>query len=135
MNGSMRQTAAKTGGTLAPASRFALIAGAIWSVVCTLYAGRHNASVLLVALFVVWVLSPFAGFVLVIRSAQRQHVGILRALLANSIVVTLTSVLIYTAVAFSAPTHHTAFAFLVVPAATWLAIGTFAVATKFARRS
>lgn len=127
-------SAADSGGKLAAASRGVLIVGAIWSLFCTLYAGRHNASVLLMALFGVWVLSPFAGFAMVIRSARQQHVGILRALLANSIVVALTSAVIYGAVAFSAPTHHTAFAFLAVPAATWLAIGTFAVATKFARR-
>jgi hypothetical protein len=123
-----------TSGKLAAASRGALIFAAIWSVYCTLYAGRHNSSVLLVALFVVWVVSPFAGFALLIRSASRQHIGIVRALQANSIVITLTSVVIYSAVAFSQPTHHTAFAFLAVPTATWLAIGTFTAATKFARR-
>jgi hypothetical protein len=119
---------------LGAASRFVLVAGAFWSLLCTIYAGRHNPSVLLAALFVLWVLSPFAGFAMVIRSARRHHVGIMRALLANSIVVTLTAVVIYSAVAFSPPSHHTAFAFLVVPAATWLAIGTFAAAAKFARR-
>jgi hypothetical protein len=89
---------------------------------------------LLMALFVVWVLSPFAGFAMVIRSARSHHVGIVHALQVNSIVISLTSVVIYSAVAFSPPAHHTAFAFLAVPAATWLAIGTFAAAAKFARR-
>lgn len=120
-----------TPAVLEVAAHLALIAGTAWAVFCTLYTGRHNPSLVLMGLFLVWVCSPFAGFAFALRSARRYGLGVVKALQANCIVVTATAAILYGAMAFSAPSHHKAAAFLVVPAASWLAIGAFLVMSRF----
>ncbi len=110
-----------------------LILGAVAALALTLYTGRNNHSVLLVAMFAVWVLSPFAGFLFAARLAQRTRRGIAAVIPASAIIVTICSVAIYAAIAFSPHRPTTAFAFLAVPAASWLALGPLLIAARFSR--
>jgi hypothetical protein len=110
------------------------IAGA-GSLACTLYAGRHNSSILLIALFAVWVLSPFAGLWLAERNAERTPAGIASSMRSSALVIMVFSLAIYGAAAIQGPSHQTTFAFLAVPAASWLAIVPLLIASrKVARR-
>lgn len=109
--------------------------GALVSVALTLYAGRHNHSLLLIALFAAWVLSPFIGLIAAERTAQRSPFHIARAIDAATLVISLCSVLIYAVVDAFPPLHTIAFAFLAVPAASWLAIATLLIAARFSTRN
>ena len=104
------------------------------SLACTLYAGRHNKSMVLDALFAAWVLSPFAGLGWLHRVADRAPRDIAAALRASSLVICISSLAIYVAIAASRPGHHTAFAFLVVPTTSWLTILTMWIAPRLARK-
>jgi hypothetical protein len=116
-------------------TRAGLWIGALGSVAFTIYTGRHNSSVLLICLFVLWVLSPFAGLVIALRSADAARAGIGSAVRASALVIILCSLGLYGTVAMSTPGHHTAFAFLAVPGASWLAILPMLLAVRLARRS
>ena len=123
------------GGTLRAMARAGLLVGAVGSVCFAVYAGRHNASVLLRALFAVWVVSPFAGLRLTERRAEQVPTGIASSMRGSSLVIMVCSLGIYGAAAMSGPGHHTTFAFLAVPAASWLAIVPLLIASrKVARR-
>ncbi len=124
----------KAGGTLRAMVRAGLWIGAVGSLCFTIYAGRHNASVLLRALFAVWVLSPFAGLWLAERNAERVPTGIASSMRGSSLVIMVCSLGIYGAAAMQGPSHHTAFAFLAVPAASWLAIVPLLIASRFVAR-
>ncbi len=89
------------------------LTGAIGSLAFTLYTGRHNGSVLLLGLFVIWVGSPFAALIVV--KALRS--------LALALVVTTASLAIYGTIALGPPRAQPAFFFLMTPAASWFLIG------------
>lgn len=129
-----RNVGPQSGSMLRRLARTLLLCGATVAVACTLYAGRHNASVLLMALFVVWVSSPFFGFLMAERWAERMRANIAATVHASALLITVFSVAIYAFIAFGPPRQHVAFAFLVVPAASWLAIAPLLVAAKFATK-
>jgi hypothetical protein len=114
--------------------RVGLWIAAAGSLACTLYTGRHNSSLLLVAMFAIWVLTPFAGLAWINQVADGARRDIDAAIRASSLVVCISSLAIYVAIAAIPPGHHTAFAFLVVPATSWLAILTMWVASRVAQR-
>jgi hypothetical protein len=114
--------------------RAGLWVAAAGSVACTVYTGRHNSSILLMALFAVWVLTPFAGLSWINRLADRAPRDVAGAIRASSLVICISSLVLYVAVAASHLGHETAFAFLVVPATSWLAILTMWVASRLARK-
>lgn len=120
---------------LRAASRVLLRVCTVLSVALTVYTGRHNHSILLVGLFIVWVASPFFGLILAERAAERSPVPIASAIYAAALALSLCPVLVYSIVAAAPPLHGTAFAFIAVPAASWLAIATLVVASRFARKS
>lgn len=111
-----------------------LVVAALASLGFTLYTGRHNASMLLIALFAVWVVAPFAGFFVVLRLAEGHAPGIRKAMHAGAMVIALSSAVVYAAVTFGANPMHTAFPFLAVPAASWLGILPLMVAARFASK-
>ena len=115
-------------------ARAGLWIGAVGSLCFTVYAGRHNSSFLLIALFAVWVLTPFAGLWLAERSAERVPVGIANSMRGSALVIMVCSLGIYGAAAISGPSHHTTFAFLAVPAASWLAIVPLLIASRLVAR-
>jgi hypothetical protein len=115
-------TRIQRGGALRGMVRAGLLMAAAGSVACTVYAGRHNKSFLLVGLFAVWVLSPFGGLAWAERAADKLPNGMASAMRASALVISICSLCIYVAVAASPPGHHNAFPFLAVPGASWLAI-------------
>src|SRR5665213_1757346 len=98
----------------------ALALGAVASVAFTVGAGHRNPSYVLMAMFVVWVLSPYAmlGWLTTKPSAGRNR-GILAAVI---LLLSFLPPVIYGAVALGPPRPNTAASFLMVPAASWLAI-------------
>jgi hypothetical protein len=120
---------------LRAAGLIAILAGAVGSVALTLYTGRHNPSRLLMVLFALWVLSPFA--VLAVASVvSKRWSPLTRATLhIVMLVLALGSLAIYGYVAFGPPREKTAFAFVVVPPASWLLTGiVVAIAALFSGR-
>jgi hypothetical protein len=104
--------------------------GALASLAFTLYAGRHNRSVVLVALFAGWTLLPYFGLIAADRSASRARRDIAAAIHAASLLLALVPPAIYAAASILAPGHTATFAFLAVPAACWLAIATLLAAAR-----
>jgi len=109
-------------GLLRAAGLIAVAAGAVGSAGLTLYAGRHNPSRILIALFVLWVLSPFMALVLANVVSKRWTVPTRAALYMVMLVLTPGSLAVYGDVALGPPRAQTAFAFLVVPLVSWLLI-------------
>ena len=96
-----------------------LAAGAFGSVGCMGFVGRHQRSVLLLVLFTVWVLSPFAALAVGVALSNRWSVPIRRTLYTLTIVVALGSLAVYGTIAFGPPRPQPAFYFIVVPPACW----------------
>jgi hypothetical protein len=100
----------------------ALPVGAIGSVGLTLYAGRHNNSRILPLLFALWVLSPFVAL-LWANVVSKSWTVVTRAVLHSvMLVLALGSFAIYANIALGPPRAKAAFAFVVVPPASWLLI-------------
>lgn len=114
--------------------RAGLWIGAAGSLAFTIYAGRHNSSVLLIGMFAVWVLLPYAGLWLAERSAERAPAGMASAMRASALVVMVCSLGIYGAAAMQGPSHEATFAFLAVPAASWLGIAPLLVAQRLVKK-
>lgn len=90
-----------------------LILGALASVYTVLDMGRDNPSIVLMAMFVVWVALPFLALLLVVRSRKGPASG---GLLAFSVLLTAVTLFIYAWVAFgSVPIRKPARFFLIVP--------------------
>ena len=96
-----------------------VIACAAGALASTLYTGRHNRSWLLIGLFAIWVLSPFLAmaFYLMRRSA------------AIALFVAAGSLAVY-GYAVMGRRAHGAFLYLIVPAASWAALGTAYLASR-----
>jgi hypothetical protein len=78
------------------------------------------------ALFTIWVLSPFVALVLAEVVAKRWSVLARATLHGVMLIVTLGSLAIYGSVALGPPRPKPAFMFLVVPLVSWL-LGAIAV--------
>ena len=119
---------------LAPLRALALIAavaGAAGSVGLTLQVGRRNRSLVLMALFVVWVLSPFVAVIWAHVVSRRWSVLNRSILYIAILILTLGSLASYGAVAFGPPRPKPAFVFLVVPLASWLLFAIVVLAAAF----
>jgi hypothetical protein len=102
-----------------------IIALAVWaigagiSINLTLYAGHANKSVLLVGLFLVWVLSPFAA-ILVAHARYRLGSGMIRiTIYCLMLVISVISLLGYSG-RLSPPGARPAGVFLIVPLLLWV---------------
>jgi hypothetical protein len=124
----------KAGGTLRAMVRAGLWIAGAGSLACTLYTGRHNPSVLLMALFAVWVVSPFGGLAWAEREADRAPSGMAAAMRASILAISICSLGLYIAVAAGPQGRHTAFAFLAVPTVSWLATLPMVIAARVASR-
>jgi hypothetical protein len=106
---------------LRTASLTVLFVGAVGSVALTLYVGRSNSSHLLIGMFAVWVLSPFALLALIAAGSKSRSS---RAMLYGLIIVlSAATLLIYGDVALGPSGGKKALAFLVTPAVSWLLTG------------
>jgi hypothetical protein len=103
-----------------------VVAGAVGSVGLMLRAGHRNPSRLLLALFAIWVLSPFVALVLANVVSKRWSVLTRATLHSVTLVLTLVSLALYGDVVLRPPKSTPAFVFLVVPLGSWL-LATIAV--------
>jgi hypothetical protein len=119
---------------LRTAALIALLAGATCSVGFMLLAGHQNPSRLLLVLFAIWVLSPFVALVFADIVSKDWSVLTRATLYGVMLVLTVISLGIYGHVALGLPRTKTAFAFVVVPPASWLLIAiTTSVAALISR--
>lgn len=100
----------------------AVAVGAAGSIGLMLHVGRRNPSLMLLALFAIWVLSPFVGLVVAASGSQRWLVAARASVHVVTLVIALGSLAIYGRVAFGPPRPRPAAAFLVVPLASWVLI-------------
>ncbi|PYQ00916.1 MAG: hypothetical protein DMF82_20765 [Acidobacteria bacterium] len=100
----------------------AVVAGATGSIGLMLHVGRRNPSSMLMALFAVWVLSPFVGLGLAASRSPRWSVATRATVHVVMLVVALGSLAIYGQVAFGPPRPKPASAFLLVPLGSWVLI-------------
>jgi len=121
---------------LRAAALIALLVGAVGSVGLMLHAGRRKDSPrLLLALFAIWVLSPFVALALANIVSKGWSVITRATLYSVMVVLTLGSLAIYGDVALGSPRAKTAFVFVVVPPASWLLIATVvSIAALISRR-
>lgn len=89
--------------------------GGVVSLVFMYLVGRHQRSVVLMALFTIWVGSPFAAFLY--GHSKRAAFAWL------GLIVSLVSTAIYGAVALGPPLAQPAKFFLLVPLVSWAVIG------------
>jgi hypothetical protein len=109
-------------GLLRRTALIAVLVGAAGSVGLMLRAGHRNPSRLLIALFALWVLSPFMA-VAWANVVSKRWSDLTRATLYSvTLVLTLGSWAIYGALVFGLLRAKIGFVFLVVPAASWLLI-------------
>jgi len=93
--------------------------GAIGSLYFMFNASRNQKSILLIALFTAWVLSPFIGFFLTMKISKQWTTVALTSLYWLMIILTIGSLIAYGG-AFNTPQTKNAFRFLVVPFLLWL---------------
>lgn len=116
-------------------SFIAVFGGSAWSVRFTLHAGHRNPSRLLMALFVIWVVSPFFGMVFATLSPRNWSIPSRAAVYSVTLLLSLGSLAIYGRVALGPPMAKPAFFFLIVPLLSWLVIGAaVSTATLISRR-
>ena len=104
------------------AALIAVLAGAAGSFGLMLHVGRRQSSLILIALFTVWELSPFVALACAHVLSKHWPVLTRAALYSVMLVLALGSVAIYGVVALGPPRPQPAFVFLVVPLASWLLI-------------
>jgi len=108
-----------------------VVAGAVGSVGLTLYAGRQNPSRLLVALFAIWVLSPFLSVTIASRRSSAFARG---PLYGEGPILTVGSLAMYLHPAWRPSGSGPAFVFLVVPLVSWLLIAIVVVTATLVSR-
>jgi hypothetical protein len=113
----------------------AILIGVAASLGLTIYTGRNNHSIVLVAIFLIWVLSPFAGLLAACLFSRRWTVSTRVTLYVLVLVITCCSLLGYSGVWVPRGTK-TAFIFLAIPGASWLFIlVSFPVMASWSARS
>jgi hypothetical protein len=104
----------------------AIAIGAIGSLGFMLYVGHRNSSRILLALFALWVLSPFVGLAVAYVFSKRWTDFARSVLYRATLILALGSMAIYGDVAFGMPRANPAFMFLAVPLASWLIVASIA---------
>jgi hypothetical protein len=100
----------------------AVVVGAAGSIGLMLHVGRRNPSLMLLALFAIWVLSPFVGLLLAASGSQRWLVAARQSVHVLMLIVALGSLAIYGQVVFGPPRPRPASKFLLVPLGSWVLI-------------
>ena len=124
MNSNLRRETPERGwlGLLRVASLITVLAGAVGSFGLMVHVGTRQRSLILIGLFTGWLLSPFVGLVCVHVVSKHWSVRIRAMVYSMMLILTLGSLVIYGDVALGPPRPKPAFAFLVVPLASWLLI-------------
>ena len=115
---------------LRTAALIALSIAAAGSVALTLHAGARNPSRILVALFVGWVLSPFAAFAWATMAAKRWGPQARKALYVSVLVVALGCLAAYGYEAVGPRLAKPASVILLTPLAAWLLLARALLNTK-----
>ena len=97
------------------------IVGAIGSLYFMFKAGRNQKSILLIALFTAWVLSPFAGLFLATRTSNRWIIPARAGIYWLMIILAIGSLVVYSGVLIPSGMKG-AFIFLVAPFISWVVI-------------
>ena len=116
---------------LRAASLVAVMVGVVGSLGLWIHAAK-NPPPLIIALFVVWVLSPFVILGAAHLRARRWLPGTQSALYGVTLFVAITTLVIYMDDAIAHRTAHPAFVYVAVPPAMW-AISLAAIAIGAAR--
>ena len=98
----------------------ALLFGAVGSLYFVINAGRNNTSILLPALFIIWVLSPFIILLIANSISKRRSFLIRKTIYWVMLIITVGSLIFYSE--FNTPGTRRTFIFLVVPLISWLLI-------------
>ena len=106
-----------------------VLVGAAGSLGLMFNAGRNQKSILLIALFTIWVLSPFIA--LLVANVISKHWSILTRVTIYFLMlfITLGSLISYSG-ALSPPGTKPAFKFLIVPLISWLLLVTVIPITR-----
>ena len=96
-----------------------LIVGAVGSLYFMFNASRNQKSILLIALFSGWILSPFVGLFLADKFSKRWTVNIRSSFYWLMIILTIVSLVGYSG-AINTPKTKNAFVFLIIPLISWL---------------
>ena len=112
----------------------AALAGAVCSVGLWLRAAQRQQSRVLLFLFAIWTLSPFAITAWANIVSKRWSVVTRATLYVVTLIVTLSSLAIYGGVAFGHLRAKVGFVFIVVPFASWLLIPTVSIPALISRR-
>ncbi len=107
--------------TLRVIALYSLLAGAAGSLFLTICQGRHNSSVVLVTLFVLWVLSPFAGLLAADRMTRGRSASSRSLMYWLMIGLAMLSIIVYSGILAPASAKP-AFVFLIFPLISWLFI-------------
>ena len=119
---------------LQSATRIITALGAVCAVGLMLYTGRHNKSMVLMAMFVAWVLAPFATFWYANSHSARLSVRRRLAFYGTTLILTLGTLIVYSVVALGPPRPKPAFLFLVVPPITGVLFTAIIAIARFADR-
>ena len=95
------------------------LTGVVGSLYFMFSASRKQSSIILLALFTTWVLSPFVGLFISNKISNRWTVAARSLLYWLIIVLTIGSLVAYSG-AFNTPHTKNAFIFLVVPLISWI---------------
>jgi hypothetical protein len=105
------------------AALIAILIGAVGSLVLMFSAGRNQKSVILIALFTIWDVSPFAGLFAADMVSKSWSHAVRVSIYCLMFVLTAVSLVAYSGF-LKPPNTANAFMFLVVPGASWLLIVT-----------
>ena len=117
------------------ASLVSVALGAVGSLAFMFHVGRHNPSAILLILFTLWVVAPFAAMVSVPGLFKKWSIGGRAWFHFFTILVALGSSGIYADVAFGAPRPQPAFMFLVVPFVSLFVIAAASLISSVVSRS
>jgi hypothetical protein len=107
-------------GLLHGAALIAAPTGAVGSLALMFHVGHRQRSIILMVLFTAWVLPPFVVLLWADALSKRWSVVTRATLHIVMLVITLGSLAVYGVVALGPPRPKPAFAFLMVPLASWL---------------
>jgi hypothetical protein len=112
----------------------AIVVGGAGSLALMLRAGSRNPSLLLIAVFAVWVLAPFVGLGIAQKRSERWPDLARGMLYAAILIIAAGSLIIYYNVLMHPP-RKAAFPFLVVPLASWIVMAVvIGVVSRLSRR-
>jgi hypothetical protein len=112
--------------SLEPVVRLTIAVAALGSVVPMFIVGHRQRSVILMAMFFVWVLSPYVGLGLLNARARAWNPSGRRTLQYASLVISLAALGRYVWVLIWPLKAQPASTFMIVPFVSWIAIGVVA---------